>query len=121
MLLDNKEATHRALHNALHPPWLCTAVLSARLLPPTLSHCVSTTTTGSLQVLLSAKDLDGVLTATSAFFSRMCSLCTMQPRANTAAALASTSIAALMDVALTAAAAAGLLQEARHKLHGLKV
>lgn len=79
------------------------------------------------QVLLSAKSLDQVHSATRAFFHDMCSFCNLWPpnlQRTRKAKMCDTTrhqIEELMDHALAAAAAAGRVFAARHKLRELQV
>lgn len=75
-------------------------------------------------MLLSAKSLDQVHSATQKFFSEMCNLCSMLPRdsrRNNVWDAMRQRLENLLDHALAAAAAAGRLYAARQKLQELQV
>jgi hypothetical protein len=77
-----------------------------------------------VQVLLSAKSLDQVHSATRAFFANMCNMCNLQPPGRAANKMRETTrqrLESLMDHALAAASAAAWLHAARQKLKELQV
>jgi hypothetical protein len=77
-----------------------------------------------VQVLLSAKSLDQVHSATRAFFASMCNMCNLQPPGRAANKMRETTrqrLEGLMDHALAAALAAACLHAARQKLKELQV